>query len=55
MPFVKITKDDWNRKDLCTHPEHNPPNMMVYKDGTYTWRCPVCGHEQTFTVRNPRL
>ena len=35
----------------CTDPEHNPPNMMVYEPGTYTWKCPSCGETQTFVVR----
>lgn len=34
----------------CQHPEHNPPNMMVFKPGMYEHTCPGCGKTQIFTV-----
>jgi len=48
MPFIK--KVPFKTEDRCTHPEHNPPNMIVLQPGMYTWKCPACGKEQTFTV-----
>lgn len=36
---------------ICTSPEHNPPSMISLQPGTYTWKCPGCGQETTFTVR----
>jgi hypothetical protein len=48
MPFIfKPPKIDKS----CTHPEHNPPNMMVYKPGTYVYKCPACGKITRFTVK----
>lgn len=34
----------------CTHPEHNPPNMIVLEPGIYKHTCPGCGEITTFTV-----
>lgn len=34
----------------CRHPEHNPPNMMVFSPGTYEHTCPACGATQIFVV-----
>jgi len=49
MPFIRkeLLKDE-NKPCLC--PEHNPPSNIVLEPGTYTWKCPSCGKEQTFTV-----
>lgn len=35
----------------CSHPEHNPPNMIVLQPGVYRHTCPACGYSKTFTVR----
>jgi len=52
MPTRKIADmplpDQWRR--VCTHPEHNPPSMMVYQPGVYEHTCPGCGRRVTFTV-----
>ena len=34
----------------CTHPEHNPPSMMVFEPGTYEHECPSCHEKQVFEV-----
>lgn len=52
MPTEKIA--DLDPHETCTHPEHEPPQHMVYRDGHYRHTCPGCGHVVTFTVRNPR-
>lgn len=49
MPTKKIA--DLPR--VCRHPEHNPPNMMVYIDGVWEHVCPACGVRQMFTVSKP--
>lgn len=35
----------------CSHPEHDPPGMMVFAPGTYEHECPRCHHIIVFTVR----
>ena len=52
MPTRKVR--DLDPSETCTHPEHNPPMHMVYRDGVYEHECPACGNKQTFTVRGPR-
>jgi hypothetical protein len=37
-------------KDICYHPEHNPPSMRVYFPGIYEHICPGCGHRFVFTI-----
>lgn len=39
---------------MCSHPEHQPPNMICLPDGVYRHTCPGCGVEMVFTVANPR-
>ena len=34
----------------CRHPEHDPPNMMVFEPGIYEHTCPACGHVTRFVV-----
>jgi len=51
MPTRKIA--DLPR--VCRHPEHNPPNMMVYENGVWEHVCPACGAKQTFVVNKPCL
>ena len=34
----------------CTHPEHNPPNMITLEPGMYEHTCPACGKKQVFIV-----
>lgn len=46
MPFIKKEP----LKKICTSPEHNPPMHIYLEPGIYTWKCPVCGEEITFTV-----
>jgi hypothetical protein len=58
MPFINQPKIYDNIKDNCydkyAHPctssEHNPPSMMVYSPGEYTYQCPVCGQITKFIV-----
>ena len=33
--------------ERCTHPEHNPPSMIVLEPGVYEHACPGCGKTQT--------
>lgn len=40
-------------KDICQHPEHNPPMHRVYEPGVWEHECPGCGKKQIFTV--PRI
>lgn len=53
MPFEKY--EPLKPEKICSHPGHNPPGHMVFREGHYTWRCPSCGHLTSFTVINPRL
>lgn len=51
MPTKKIKDLEGYKNGFpCLNPEHNPPNMMVYKSGVYEHTCPGCGHVQIFTV-----
>ena len=36
--------------NICRHPEHNPPNMIVLSPGKYEYTCPGCGGKTIFTV-----
>lgn len=47
MPFIKEKK---LKKSPCTDREHNPPTHIVLDPGIYTWKCPSCGKEETFTI-----
>lgn len=49
MPFISYEPLP-NSMQPCTHPEHNPPGMIVLTPGTYTYQCPACGQITTFTV-----
>jgi hypothetical protein len=43
MPFIPIPPDRQPYKiDICRHPEHNPPSMMVITEPCM-WQCPGCG------------
>lgn len=54
MPTRKIK--DFESLDICQHPEHNPPNMIVLPPGIYEHTCPRCNRKQTFVVRQePQL
>lgn len=46
MPTIKISDLDFP----CMHPEHNPPNMIVFDPGVYEHTCPACGAKMIFTV-----
>jgi len=48
MPFIK--KKYVPEVKACSHPEHDPPGMIVLPAGVHTWQCPGCGKETTFTV-----
>lgn len=52
MPTKKISEPDnpWGLNAPCVHPEHNPPNMMVFEPGTYEHECPSCGVKTVFVV-----
>lgn len=41
---------EFGHQDICRHPEHNPPSMIVLKPGVYEHTCPACGKKRTFTV-----
>ena len=34
----------------CSHPEHNPPGMIVLDPGVYEHTCPACGKRTEFVV-----
>lgn len=55
MPFIKHDelKNSWSFKK-CNSREHNPPAHIVLKPGIYTYKCPTCGKETTFTVPDIR-
>ena len=46
MPFIKQEK----APVPCLSSEHYPPTMLVQEPGTYTYQCPNCGHQTTYTV-----
>lgn len=48
MPTKKI--EDFKPQDICRHPEHLPPTMMVWEPGVYEHTCPSCGKVTRFTV-----
>lgn len=54
MPTRKIN-DSPQELPLCRDREHDPPNMMVYANGTYEHECPSCGSKCRFFVQNPTL
>lgn len=37
-------------KDVCLHPEHNPPSHIVLEPGDYIYSCPECGKEKVLSV-----
>jgi hypothetical protein len=39
----------------CTHPEHNPPQLISRRIGGYSWSCPGCGYSFTFAVSGAAL
>lgn len=41
---------DLPESKICTDPEHNPANMIVWEPGTYEHTCPSCGATQRFGV-----
>lgn len=48
--------DPNNRRTMCQHSEHEPPNAQVLAPGSYEHVCPGCGHVGHFTVsKEPRL
>jgi hypothetical protein len=49
MGFIKFTP--YNYPKICKNSAHTPPRHMVLEPGTYTWKCPECGKEQTFIVK----
>lgn len=49
MTLKKIA--DLPKHETCTHPEHEPPTMIVLEPGVYEHECPGCHHKTTFTVR----
>jgi hypothetical protein len=55
MPTRKIKDDPYVNLEFCRDPEHAPPTMMHYKDGTYEHECPSCGHKFHFNVHRPTL
>lgn len=54
MPTRRI-KDDYPYPSPCRDSEHDPPSMMVFKDGLHEHECPTCGHKQRFRVSHPSL
>ncbi len=34
----------------CAHPQHDPPQHMVYEAGVYEHVCPNCGAARVFKV-----
>jgi len=36
--------------NICRHPEHNPPSMIVLPPGTYQHECPKCHKTITFNI-----
>lgn len=48
MPLRKIK--DFGPQEICNHPGHNPPTMIVLSPGVYEHTCPACGKKQTFVV-----
>ena len=48
MPTKKIK--DIEEYEICTHPEHNPPQHQVFPPGVYEHVCPACGEKTTFRV-----
>jgi hypothetical protein len=48
MPLKKIKSH--RMKDVCLHPEHNPPSHIVLEPGDYIYSCPECGKEKVLSV-----
>lgn len=48
MPFIK--EEPFTKEKQCISEEHNPPMHMYLEPGHYTWKCPSCGKEESFTV-----
>ena len=52
MPTRRLKDPSYPR---CRHPEHNPPGLMFYANGTYEHECPHCGRTVMFRITNPEL
>jgi len=51
MPFISHeTISEW--KQICTHPEHNPPGMITLPAGKHNYMCPGCGHTQNVIIKD---
>lgn len=49
-------KDGWHAmKEVCRHPEHNPPGHIVLQPGVYEYTCPGCGRTQTIIKRRDAI
>jgi hypothetical protein len=48
MPTRKIA--DFDQKQICRDPGHNPPTMMLFEPGIYEHECPSCHNKMIFTV-----
>ena len=48
MPFKRY--EPFEKQETCTHPEHDPPGMIVLEPGTHVYECPRCGAEQSVIV-----
>jgi hypothetical protein len=55
MPTRKIDDNFAPGFSPCSHPEHDPPSMMVFENGLWEHICPACGHRQVFRVSKPTL
>lgn len=43
-------------KQMCRHPEHNPPNhLYIPPNTTKVYKCPKCGHATTMYGSNMRF
>ena len=40
----------YEEEKTCLHPEHHPPQFMVFTPGKYIHTCPKCGKVTKFEI-----
>lgn len=48
MPFIE--HEPFKPEEMCHHPDHHPPTMMLLPPGRHVWQCPACGKKTELIV-----
>ena len=46
MPFVGFKP--FPKVEICRHPEHDPPKLVLLEPGVHVYKCPACGKPQAW-------